>query len=180
MRKLLLLFLEVCCCILVLAVMVTVQRSFSAVANAIATVNDNWPAVILNAVIGYTCLNIFWNRCLRSSENQQKMDGCFSQRIQRQNVSWFWSQHRKMFNSRIAILKPTERTYTLHKKWGFPLTEEILYGKLHFLCIGSLKNNTTNFWNSPSFKKSACFYMTTTGGFERFQYFNFITNFLKS
>ena len=35
--------------ILVLAVMVTIQRSFLAVTNAVAMVNDRWPAVILSA-----------------------------------------------------------------------------------------------------------------------------------
>ena len=40
-----------CCPILVLAVIMTVQRSFSAVTNAVATINDCWPAVILSAVI---------------------------------------------------------------------------------------------------------------------------------
>ena len=33
----------------VLAVMVTIQQSFSAVTNAVTTVNDHWLAVILNA-----------------------------------------------------------------------------------------------------------------------------------
>ena len=37
------------CGILVLAVMVTVRRSYSAVTNAVATINDRWPAVILIA-----------------------------------------------------------------------------------------------------------------------------------
>ena len=37
------------CFILVLAVMVTVQRSFSVVTNAVATFDDRWPAVILSA-----------------------------------------------------------------------------------------------------------------------------------
>ena len=36
------------------------------------------------------------------------------------------------------------------------------------------------FQNSPQFERSACFYMTITGNFECFQYFNFETNFLKN
>ena len=36
------------------------------------------------------------------------------------------------------------------------------------------------FQNSPSFKRSAWFYETISGNFERFQYFNFDTDFLKN
>ena len=39
--------------------------------------------------------------------------------------------------------------------------------------MGSTKNGTRDFWNSPSFKRSAYFYVAITGDFERFQYFNF-------
>ena len=35
-----------------------------------------------------------------------------------------------------------------------------------------------DFQNSPLFERSACFYVTITGNFERFQYFNFEKNFL--
>ena len=41
-----------------------------------------------------------------------------------------------------------------------------------------LKNGTRDFQNSPSFNRSACFYATISGNFERFQYFNFETKFL--
>ena len=35
-----------------------------------------------------------------------------------------------------------------------------------------------DFENSALFERSACFYVTITGNFERFQYFNFEANFL--
>ena len=54
------------------------------------------------------------------------------------------------------ILKPIERTQFL------------------------LKNSTRDFQSSPPFQRSTCFYVTITGDFERFQYFNFETNFLKN
>ena len=43
-----------------------------------------------------------------------------------------------------------------------------------------LKNSTRDFHNSPPFGRSACFYMTVSGNFESFQYFNFGTCFLKT
>ena len=43
-----------------------------------------------------------------------------------------------------------------------------------------LKNGTRYFQNSPPFERSACFYETTNGNFERFQYFNFEANFLEN
>ena len=43
-----------------------------------------------------------------------------------------------------------------------------------------LKSNTRNFQKTPPFERSACFYMTISGNFERFQYFNFETDFLES
>ena len=42
-----------------------------------------------------------------------------------------------------------------------------------------LKNCIWNFEHSPPFVKSACFYVTISGYFECFQYFNFETNFLE-
>ena len=36
-----------------------------------------------------------------------------------------------------------------------------------------------DFQNSPQFERSACFYVTISGNFERFQYFKFETNFLE-
>ena len=43
-----------------------------------------------------------------------------------------------------------------------------------------LKNNATDFQNSPSFERSACFYVTISGNSERFQYLNFETDFLEN
>ena len=43
-----------------------------------------------------------------------------------------------------------------------------------------LKNDARNFQNSPPFERLACFYVTISGNFERFQYFNFETNFLEN
>ena len=54
------------------------------------------------------------------------------------------------------ILKPTER-------------EQVL-----------LKNVTRDFQNSPPFERLACFCETFTVNSERFQYFNFKTDFLKN
>ena len=46
--------------------------------------------------------------------------------------------------------------------------------------IGSSKNCIRDFQNSPPFQRSTCFYETINGNFERFQYFNFETEFLKN
>ena len=35
-----------------------------------------------------------------------------------------------------------------------------------------------DFQNSPPSERSACFHVTITGNFERFQYFNFETDYL--
>ena len=35
-----------------------------------------------------------------------------------------------------------------------------------------MKNGTQDFQNNPPFERSACFYMTISGNFERFQQFN--------
>ena len=43
-----------------------------------------------------------------------------------------------------------------------------------------LKNGARNFENSPPFDRSACFYVTISESFKRFQYFNFETNFLEN
>ena len=56
----------------------------------------------------------------------------------------------------VFILKPTERAWAL------------------------LKNGTKDFQNTPPFERSACFYMTMSETFKRFQYFSFETNFLEN
>ena len=38
--------------------------------------------------------------------------------------------------------------------------------------IGYLKSGTKDYQNNPPFERSACFYATISGKFERFQYFN--------
>ena len=43
-----------------------------------------------------------------------------------------------------------------------------------------LKNSTRDFQNSPLFKRLTCFYVTISGNFEHFQYFNFETDFLEN
>ena len=43
-----------------------------------------------------------------------------------------------------------------------------------------LKKCTRDFQNRPPFERSACFYVTISGNFERFQYFNFETDFLEN
>ena len=44
--------------------------------------------------------------------------------------------------------------------------------------IGFSKSATRDFQNSPPFERLACFYVTVTGDFQRFQYFNTETSFL--
>ena len=76
------------------------------------------------------------------------MNGCYFQQVLRQYLNQFLSQHWKTLSLRGGFtLKPTERAQVL------------------------LKNGTTAFQNSPPFKRSICFYETTSGNFERFQYF---------
>ena len=48
------------CHILVLAVMVTIQRSFLVVTNAVATVSDCWWTVILSAEYANKTIMISW------------------------------------------------------------------------------------------------------------------------
>ena len=43
-----------------------------------------------------------------------------------------------------------------------------------------LKNSARDFQNSPPFGRSACFYVTISEKFKRFQYFNFETDFLEN
>ena len=45
---------------------------------------------------------------------------------------------------------------------------------------GKIRVGTTDFQISPLFERLACFYVTISGNFERFQYFNFDTGFLKN
>ena len=61
-----------------------------------------------------------------------------------------------MFFLRGFIFKPTGRAWVL------------------------LKNGTRDFQNSPPCESLACFYVTISESFKRFQYFNFETDFLEN
>ena len=41
-------------------------------------------------------------------------------------------------------------------------------------------NSARDFQNSPLFERLTCFYMRISGNFERFQYFDFETDFLEN
>ena len=84
------------------------------------------------------------------------MNGCSSPQVLLQNLGWFLSEHWETPFLRGFILKPTERAIIL------------------------LQNSTRDFQNSPPFERSACFYVTISGNFERLQYFNYETNFLEN
>ena len=83
------------------------------------------------------------------------MNGCCSQQVLRQNLGWLILTLENTFLKGF-ILNPTQRASIL------------------------LKNGTRDFQNSPSFETSTCFYVTITTYFERFQYFNFETDFLEN
>ena len=61
------------------------------------------------------------------------------------------------------------------------LNENLFSQRFHFKTNRKNKSSsTTAFQNSPIFQKLACFYVTIKGNFQRFQYFNFETNFLET
>ena len=64
--------------------------------------------------------------------------------------------------------------WTYHKEWS--ASSYFIFLKILF----QLKKLLGDFQNSPPFERSACFYVTIMGNFERFQYFNFETNFLEN
>ena len=84
------------------------------------------------------------------------MNGCCSQQVLLQNLGWFLSQDWKKLLLRGFILKPAERPQIL------------------------LESSTRDFQNSPPFERSACFNVTITENFERFQYFNSESDFLEN
>ena len=84
------------------------------------------------------------------------MNGCSFQQVLRENLGSFLFQPWKTLFLRDFILKPSERALIL------------------------LKNGTRDFQNNPPFERPACFYVTISGNFERFQYLNFETNFLEN
>ena len=81
------------------------------------------------------------------------MNGCFFEEVLQQNFGLVFVLTKTLF-LRGFILKPTERAYVL------------------------LKNCTRDFQNSPPLERSACFHVTISGSFERFQCLNFEKDFL--
>ena len=76
-------------------------------------------------------------------------------------------------------------TFTVKLELVFVLTfgnafSKGFYFKTNRKSIGSSKNSTRDFQNSPLFERSVCFYVTISESFKRFQYFNFETNFLEN
>ena len=68
---------------------------------------------------------------------------------------------------------------------GFcPSTRKLFSQRFHFKAnrkrINSSKKWYQKFSKYPPFERSACFYLTISGSFERFQYLNFETDFLKT
>ena len=57
---------------------------------------------------------------------------------------------------------------------------EVSYFTVSRKSIDFSKNGTKDFQNSPPFKRSTCFYVAINGNFERFQYFNFETDFMET
>ena len=82
------------------------------------------------------------------------MNGCSFQQVLQQNLGKFLAQHWETLLLRGFILKSTEKVQVL------------------------LKNGNSDIQNSPPFERSAFFYMAINEKFERFQYFNFETDFM--
>ena len=118
-------------------------------------------------------------------------------------VYWFYCLHDQnsykiycyILNSTDVLIHQIERKLAIapfsnfyDKIWfGFclytwkPFSSEISFHfKTNRKSIGSSKNGTRDFQNSPPLERSACFYPTITGNFERFQCCNFKANFLKN
>ena len=89
-----------------------------------------------------------------NSSKRQNMNGWFCPEVLQQNLSLFFLTQENAFS------------------WNFHL-------KSNRKSIGSCKNSIRDFQNSPPFERSACLYVTVTGNFENFRYFNFETDFLK-
>ena len=76
-------------------------------------------------------------------------------------------------------------TFTEKLELVFVLTFENAFSQsFHFKAnrksIGSSKNRTRDFQNSPPFERSTLFFVTIPGHFDCFQYFDFETNFLEN
>ena len=61
----------------------------------------------------------------------------------------------------------------------FILTQKMLLNSTKSMWV-FLKSGTRDLQNNPSLKRLAYFYESITGNFQRFQYVNFETNFLKN
>ena len=83
------------------------------------------------------------------------MNGCSFRQVLRQSFGLVFVWVFGYLVLRDFILKPTKRAYIL-------------------------LNMVLGIFNSAPFEKSACFYVTIRGNFERFQYFNFETDFLEN
>ena len=70
-----------------------------------------------------------------------------------------------------------ELVFVLTLKNAFP---QRFYFEANIKTIGSSKTPTRDFQNRPLFQRQACFYVTVSGDFGRFLYFNFETNFQKT
>ena len=70
--------------------------------------------------------------------------------------------------------------FTAEFKLVFVLTlENAVSETFHFKAnIKSIGSSKKRYQNSPPFDRSECFYVRISGNFERFQYFNFETDFL--
>ena len=84
------------------------------------------------------------------------MNGCSLQQVLRQSFGLVFVLRLENAFLGGFMLKPTERAYIL------------------------LKKGTRDFQNRPPFERSLCFYVTITGNFAGFQYFNFETDFLEN
>ena len=107
--------------------------------------------VLLSHIKEYRCLK---NVIHQIDRNEWLLLSAFQKSL-RQNIEYaFGLTQENAFSQK--SLKPTEKAYVV------------------------LKSGTRDFYNSPPFGRLTCFYVTITGNFEAFQYFNFETNFWKN
>ena len=79
-----------------------------------------------------------------------------------------WLLLSASFQAKFALTFVLTLDYAFYLRFHFKPNRKIL-----------LKKGARDFQNSPPFERLACFYKTINGNFERFQYFNFETNFLE-
>ena len=126
-----------------------------------------------------TCLLLFFFLCLHSQlisihsiiiySRVEMFEKCDSSKRQKWMVASF--SISTGFTAKFDLLLVLTQENAFSKRCHF---------KFNRKSIGSSKKSIRNFWNSPPFEGSACFYVTVTGNFERFLYFNFETCFLKN